>query len=884
MKYLNTREIYLNILNETLVNEITWGGSLLGRLVNSTLRLAKIGVNYTRVGSIAGKIKDELDKLIEEGLPETIKEDIPEIMVLFLLEEIHNCVIDKKKSDLDKRIELLDKGEDSGLISKAIELLNELDDNSILFGEKLGSKSELISKLEKFREELQKMGDISEEEIDDYRDKFEEFDEEDDAEKIDSEEEEFYKETLLLVKNSLTLAEFINLGKLKFKKPEKIQRLDGEDVYPNMPDEKDKRSFKFTKKIDKTGREIESPKEQEKIGTSNNPKRIEGPNNPKELKAGNEPKRIEGPKESLLLNFESFIFEKENKEIVKSKINNNNYRTNNNDVEDLEIVDETSYKYAPIIWNKILSAYKKSNLSKNIPILKNVLTSTKEEVIKFGKQIMINRNTVGGPLSFDDLIKEDMMYNNASKSLSLFLKVVLGLNGQDMTIDLLEGANEIIKDIIDSYNKLSILYKQLSPIKESEEISKFENKVEIAYKNAGFIEGEEKKWKANIEKVKELNREIEKSKVDIDSKKSKDRIIKIVNLFGKAYNIIVTSVIPSGRPDGRVSNKTYRQYIFLGRGMAGVPHNDKGPGYGPWASRAVLNKFKRKINKLIEDNEYKKIFNNGVIRRTDGEELKGNVLLEFMRDMTDENTLKSFDKNRTKFLNKYFGLDVGKTEQKEKFDLKEREKEILKDRKFEVNWNTINFLSEEKNTAVGSFLALNCNYKTTGTRPIEKTALICAYIIAKNGNRIMFKYQVESESFVKYYSDLSEDNIKAIELKEYDDRKPVRLGMIDLSEPIKKNDAFKIVYCNLGGEVKDEVPTSKIHPNLFKIKDTGNKSKPTRNSFSGMQILSKIEGDKILAHKGTALFKDSYIKDDKKIDIGKSFNLLSDTYDKIDWG
>ena len=77
MKYLNTRDVYLTsikvpIKNEamdtTFVNETTWGGSLLGRLVNSAVRLAAIGVNYKRVESIAQNIYDELVKLLGENL------------------------------------------------------------------------------------------------------------------------------------------------------------------------------------------------------------------------------------------------------------------------------------------------------------------------------------------------------------------------------------------------------------------------------------------------------------------------------------------------------------------------------------------------------------------------------------------------------------------------------------------------------------------------------------------------------------------------------------------------------------------------------------------------------------------------------------------------
>ena len=77
MRYLNTRDTFLTIrdfkpVNETFTNDITWGGSLLGRFINSTLRKAAAGVNALRVI----KIGDEIEKKIVEKFPEVAYEDI----------------------------------------------------------------------------------------------------------------------------------------------------------------------------------------------------------------------------------------------------------------------------------------------------------------------------------------------------------------------------------------------------------------------------------------------------------------------------------------------------------------------------------------------------------------------------------------------------------------------------------------------------------------------------------------------------------------------------------------------------------------------------------------------------------------------------------------
>ena len=47
-------------------NDITWGGSLLGRLINSTLRKMKIGYNYTKINNLVKLFNQELYSLLED--------------------------------------------------------------------------------------------------------------------------------------------------------------------------------------------------------------------------------------------------------------------------------------------------------------------------------------------------------------------------------------------------------------------------------------------------------------------------------------------------------------------------------------------------------------------------------------------------------------------------------------------------------------------------------------------------------------------------------------------------------------------------------------------------------------------------------------------------
>ena len=47
-----------SLINETFENDITWGGSMIGRLINSTIRRFKIGYSQTKVEPLLKKLED----------------------------------------------------------------------------------------------------------------------------------------------------------------------------------------------------------------------------------------------------------------------------------------------------------------------------------------------------------------------------------------------------------------------------------------------------------------------------------------------------------------------------------------------------------------------------------------------------------------------------------------------------------------------------------------------------------------------------------------------------------------------------------------------------------------------------------------------------------
>lgn len=79
MKRILTREQYLDsirknnftkltkVSNEALSNEINWGDSLVGRLINSFIRKSKVAVNLRRIDSLSKRLRSIFDEMLETG-------------------------------------------------------------------------------------------------------------------------------------------------------------------------------------------------------------------------------------------------------------------------------------------------------------------------------------------------------------------------------------------------------------------------------------------------------------------------------------------------------------------------------------------------------------------------------------------------------------------------------------------------------------------------------------------------------------------------------------------------------------------------------------------------------------------------------------------------
>ena len=143
-----------------------------------------------------------------------------------------------------------------------------------------------------------------------------------------------------------------------------------------------------------------------------------------------------------------------------------------------------------------------------------------------------------------------------------------------------------------------------------------------------------------------------------------DRILRILDIFKKAYRLYAKDVIPSGRPDGRISQSVFREYEYIGNATT-VPDwkETANPGYGPWADKFVFNKWEDEVMKILQDPKLRKVLANTKFvsqaeKDTDTEQKQkpgsGITLFTFIEELI--NGKGDFKDIRSKMMRKYFNV------------------------------------------------------------------------------------------------------------------------------------------------------------------------------------------------------------------------------------
>jgi len=895
MKYLKYREDFLHkevklneskiqeqikgsvMISEAFENDITWGGSLLGRMINSIIRKGKVMVNSTRINSLAKDLKSQLDELVGQALmgsDDNIKKKVELIKVKFLITAIYE-VVESNKTVAEKKGELVaDGADDAGLIQVTIKEIEKISD------EQLPKKQELIDKLKRFREALLKL------KIEAEPTKEDEEDDDDNDSEI-----KFYNHTIDLLKSVVSLNDVIinkkignaektnisaklEVGKEYTNKNNKVCMIVSLYHKVTRPNKDVGGDGVFFTKDDKKGETLAPDlalvvyrDEKTKKYLPNSPTQAINKTDLKPYTGNDTLKDNEGkPLQSPLakIGTGSVQGQKEGENIKKS---NDSYYYENESLPIFEDTDlENNETHAKAAWNKVLSTWNKTGIQKMVPRIQDLLKKSesgskveKQWIMDLGKQIMLNKSTVGAnPMKFDDLIKEaesiPTSYNDIPKAISLVSRVILSFKEDMGLLGALGDANSSIKLFVNSFDEMSKIYPNLKakkkeePKKEEEKTpeaqnasrlynySKFlslneadEDQPEMEKENneepqnkpetsetdevktewsKEFKEGEENEWTVDEKEAKQLQKETEVLKdkeVEVKADPYVDQIIRIIRIFEKAYRLYATDVIPSGRPNGRISQKTFREYEYIG-GKETNPgwSADVGPSGGPWAAKLPYQKWQDGVMKIIEKPEYRRVLAN-IKFVSDAESStdtkmkspgSGRTLFTFINDLlAGEGTFRSI---RKKILDDYFTSDEMKKKAQPTGpdrdsgdslpiadDDKGETNQLLFRKSEAVGLNPIQRSNFKNGVTNGGVLKcfMKIKYKSGGNNR-EMISYINNYFKTDSNQYILIKYQLihekKTESLITSY--LKEDIDKGLKLPEglrNNPNKETFVGIID---------------------------------------------------------------------------------------------------------
>jgi len=669
MKRLLTRQSYLNSLNTkhyakytgiepineeaAFANDAPWGDTLIGRLINSFARKGKIAFNKRRISGLSSRLKSIFDEMIEIGSIEIVGDSTNTILYLkisSLLGELTRQV--KEEED----IEIL------------ISTTEELIDNVTLY--KYDGKDIMLKALEEFLDFLKglKSGKV-------------------DKPVTEEEPVNIYDSSLNLLQSVVQLHNLI-ISKQKSQPPaeKKSVKIDiqvgKEYMYSGSNGEK------VVKVVD-----LEHPRKagpDQKWLTTDDDVNLKVNIKPKVFVIWRDPQT-----KTYKPNAAPQAVDKSKLKPITGDVNvgkkpadvNKPVATNASRQYNIIYNSINESTESDNIWNKIVKSYNTVGLSKMIPRIKELIEKSKDEnsderkyVSTIGKQVIMNKSTVGKEVPYDQIIKEEVesipsSYNDIPKAISLISRYILPVRDhKDVLKDKVEEI-KIISLFIDSFSKLDELLKkqknQPEEIKKESLVgySKFLILLEDSKYHNQILEKFNELFTDEIRKTFEISDELRAKLENIEEYPegqlvftSSDPIIEIVRLFNRAWRIHTPGVIPSGRTNGRVTISVYNEYENLGESSSASADS---PGSGPYRNIELYDSWFEGVQDIIGDTKYRPIFDEKVVFRfvneetgqeADGIEKGGKILLKFINDLTSDSKMyKSGAIN--KFLTDYFKLD-----------------------------------------------------------------------------------------------------------------------------------------------------------------------------------------------------------------------------------
>ena len=673
MKHLKRRDNYLQqlserkkwqsqkdlqFINEAFKNEIKWGDSLLGKLVNWVIRKIGIGVKLLKMPAVVNALKEQFDNLIATSSYSDVSKDleikITEIQISEILKALANAV---------------EAGEEVGvLIEMTTDVIEQLKSLKVT-EESEEKKQDILERLEKF---LEFLNSLKQEETG--------TDSKSNEEGSKSGQITWSNSYTTIIKNLTSLQLLLTNYKTvklvdtsKSKKQEIVHVVKAGDTLEKIQKDtvvnKDKLTLDEIKKINSQvlSKYIESAK---KMNTT-----VDKIN----LAVGT---KIILSRPTATGTSESLIFEADvayTTQQLKSQTGN----PKGGQVTSSESHATQAFKKL-VVSIQTLENPKEKGYGITSQFIMDILNNKKEgkstiknlyrEILRF--LIGDKKATLNAPA--DPLYKESFQTISdknkvvvVAEKIARFSKRALQFDGENLYGSYGNLATPL-KDFVESLKllmkidpkELTIEKKQESQvfrydgfirlIKEADETATSDKIKEYFNENldidAFIIEEEE---------VRRIEKEIEdkaKSPKELVIQ-GMNPIIEIVRIFNRAYKIHTTAVIPVGTTDGTVNAQTWAEYTAFGY-SSGQPSATTD---GPYRNNKVFNQWEQGVFDILADTKYAPIFAVGT-KVDDGsgniKEGAGVALRQLMLDLLDGDELYKGDSDggaQKRALNKYFG-------------------------------------------------------------------------------------------------------------------------------------------------------------------------------------------------------------------------------------
>lgn len=591
MNKILTREQYLDTVrtqryskytgvpksNEAFANDVNWGDSWVGRMINSIVRKVKIAVNLRRVDSLGKRLQSLFDELVDSSkviANDGLKSFITTSCLIGELEKMVKGEVGKEGTEEDI----------PNVISHIVFLIGQVQSYN------LEDKEELINVLEEFKKYLEDLlknvdKDSDSTEVEGIEDK-------DDSSNYN---QIFFQESKKFLQSVVDLHYMIRNNVIRFKETEY-----GKNYNVGL-------QFDLNKFNDLKNR-YEKSKPENKLSILRQLVPI--------IEKGLDSYKAKKDKSNITL-FDNYFkkyagilsgMERDKKQVVKSEDKDvkklssektpisvqTTVKKESLIFEEVEQNLEKNELHAKNAWKKVVDAYNKSGISKYIPQIeelletgvnqgKNKVKEARKNIVIVCKQVIANKLNVGKPVSFEELIKEGLYDTDLPKSISLFGRILLSFNedlglasaygsrGRDPKNGKSLGTNPI-KIFVDSFNQLEKLMPKLKPSEKSE------------YKVGDVVKYQKDDGSESENKIIRIEggELFFKDKNDKEFKKSKDKIISKVS---KNENLLLR----------------YKSFQKINEASEGVDYDQVGKKFDELFTDEIIEKFS------IEESNVEKI-------------------------------------------------------------------------------------------------------------------------------------------------------------------------------------------------------------------------------------------------------------------------------------